>query len=89
MFFGYRSFLWILWSVYVYGKDIELSSYPPCAFNPLCTCSKGIPDLGIVQCKNVAFPAIPRMINTSKVFMLHMENNELQRLEPYFFQATG
>ncbi|XP_055716156.1 chaoptin [Phlebotomus papatasi] len=89
MFFRYRSFLWILWSVYVYGKDIELSSYPLCAFNPLCTCSKGIPDLGIVQCKNVAFPAIPRMINTSKVFMLHMENNELQRLEPYFFQATG
>uniref|UniRef100_A0A1B0CGW6 Putative membrane glycoprotein lig-1 n=1 Tax=Lutzomyia longipalpis TaxID=7200 RepID=A0A1B0CGW6_LUTLO len=89
MSFGLKTFLCLLWCIGAIGKDIELATYPPCAFNPLCTCSKGIPDLGIVQCKNVPFPAIPRMINTSKVFMLHMENNELQRLEPYFFQATG
>ncbi|XP_059621285.1 chaoptin [Phlebotomus argentipes] len=79
----------ILWSVCcVFGKDLDVV-YPPCALNPLCTCSKGVPDLGIVQCRNVPFPAIPRMVNTSKVFMLHMENNELHHIEPYFFQATG
>ena len=25
--------------------------YPPCGFNPLCTCSKTVPDLGIVSCR--------------------------------------
>ncbi|GAB0092362.1 hypothetical protein DMENIID0001_073520 [Sergentomyia squamirostris] len=89
MFISYVSLLWIVLFVCVLGRDIDFPAYPPCAFNPLCTCSKGIPDLGIVQCRNVPFPAIPRMVNTSKVFMLHMENNELQRIEPYFFQATG
>ncbi|KAJ6640078.1 Chaoptin, partial [Pseudolycoriella hygida] len=73
----------------VRARDIEPSKYPPCTFNPLCTCSKPAPDLGIVQCRHVPFPAIPRTINNSKAFMLHMENTGLRELEAYFLQATG
>lgn len=73
----------------VRARDTEPFKYPPCTFNPLCTCSKPAPDLGIVQCRHVPFPAIPRTINNSKAFMLHMENTGLRELESYFLQATG
>lgn len=73
----------------VRARETETFKYPPCTFNPLCTCSKPAPDLGIVQCRHVPFPAIPRTINNSKVFMLHMENTGLRELEAYFLQATG
>lgn len=48
-------------------REIEQIKYPPCTYNPLCTCSKSSADLGIVHCRNVPFPAIPKMINNSKV----------------------
>ncbi|XP_015178176.1 PREDICTED: chaoptin-like isoform X2 [Polistes dominula] len=63
--------------------------YPPCFFNPLCTCSKAIPDLGIVSCYNVPMPRIPQPINSSKVFMLQLENNGLMFLQPQFLINTG
>lgn len=63
--------------------------YPPCFFNPLCTCSKAIPDLGIVTCYNVPMPRIPLPINSSKVFMLQLENNGLMFLQPQFLMNTG
>lgn len=71
------------------SREIAQIHYPPCSFNPLCSCSKPAPDLGIVQCRNVPFPSIPNSVNISKVFMLHMERTGLRELEPYFFQATG
>jgi len=63
--------------------------YPPCFFNPLCTCSKAIPDLGIVACHNVPMPRIPQQINSSKVFMLQLENNGLRFLQPQYLMNTG
>ncbi|XP_014217165.1 chaoptin-like isoform X2 [Copidosoma floridanum] len=63
--------------------------YPPCFFNPLCTCSKVIPDLGIVTCYNVPMPRIPYHINSSKVFMLQLENNGLRSIQPHFLMNTG
>lgn len=63
--------------------------YPPCFFNPLCTCSKAIPDLGIVACYNVPMPRIPQSINSSKVFMLQLENNGLRFLQPQYLMNTG
>lgn len=71
------------------SREIETIKYPTCTFNPLCTCSKPMPDLGIVQCRHVPFPSIPNSVNISKVFMLHMENTGLRELDPYFLQATG
>ncbi|XP_063706940.1 chaoptin isoform X2 [Culicoides brevitarsis] len=61
----------------------------PCSFNPLCTCSKTPPDLGMVECRYVPFAEIPQEINSSKVFSLHMEKTGLQELEPYFLRPTG
>ncbi|XP_066585681.1 chaoptin [Prorops nasuta] len=63
--------------------------YPPCVFNPLCTCSKAVPDLGIVACYNVPMPRIPRPINSSKVFMLQLENNGLRSIQSQFLMNTG
>lgn len=93
--FGYFlmtvTILLMVWCSYARAanREIEQIRYPPCSFNPLCSCSKPAPDLGIVQCRNVPFPSIPNSVNTSKVFMLHMERTGLRELEPYFFQATG
>lgn len=85
--------LLMMWSSYVRAatshEEIDRLQYPQCSFNPLCTCSKPAPDLGIMQCRNVPFPAIPNIVNVSKVFTLHMENTGLRELEPFFFQATG
>ncbi|KAK0165366.1 hypothetical protein PV328_003884 [Microctonus aethiopoides] len=63
--------------------------YPPCFFNPLCTCSKAIPDLGIVNCENVPMTRIPQAINSSKVFILQFSNNGLRHLQPQFLMNTG
>lgn len=63
--------------------------YPPCFFNPLCTCSKAIPELGIVACYNVPMPRIPQLINSSKVFILQLENNGLRFLQPKYLMNTG
>nr|XP_022919332.1 chaoptin isoform X1 [Onthophagus taurus] len=91
--FGYivvvSSFILMIWISYIEGMEINGATYPPCYFNPLCSCSKSIPDLGIVHCKNVHMPRIPQAVNKSKVFMLNLENNGLRHIEPYFLQATG
>lgn len=92
--FGYclliGTFLLMFWASSIGARELhDPGQYPPCTFNPLCRCSKAQPDLGIVQCKDVPFSAIPRTINSSKVFLLHMDNTGLTRLEPYFLQATG
>jgi len=73
----------------VYNREMEEMHYHPCAQNSMCTCSKSSSDLGIVHCKDVPFPALPKMVNESKVFMLHMENTGLREIEPYFLQSTG
>lgn len=65
------------------------STYPPCYFNPLCSCSKAVPDLGVVQCKRVPLPRVPPPLNTSKLFMLRLVDNGLHDIEPYFLQSTG
>lgn len=79
----------MVWIHLIETKIIDEVDYPPCNFNPLCTCSKVIPDLGIVRCKDIHLSHIPNTINNSKVFMLHMENNGLRHIEPFFFQNTG
>ncbi|PSN49296.1 Chaoptin [Blattella germanica] len=70
-------------------SNSDTVQYPPCIFNPLCSCSKSVPDFGLVFCRNVPLPRLPPPINSSKVFMLHMENNGLRSVEPYFLQGTG
>lgn len=67
----------------------QLQQHPPCMFYAMCTCSQSDSALGIMQCRNVPFPAIPARVNVSKVWALHMENTGLRELEPYFLQATG
>ncbi|CAH0778142.1 unnamed protein product [Bemisia tabaci] len=72
-----------------YGALEAHKDDPPCVFNPLCTCSKAVPDLGIVRCRNVPLPRIPPPLNSSKVFMLILENNGLEYFEPHFLEGTG
>lgn len=80
--------LMMIWASLVRMHELPVQ-YPPCFFNPLCTCSKAIPDLGIVTCYNVPMPRIPQPINSSKVFMLQLENNGLMFLQPQFLMNTG
>ncbi|XP_055324765.1 chaoptin [Sitodiplosis mosellana] len=92
--FGYAlvivTMLLMVWASLVGARELESNKHPPCLFSPLCTCSKASPnDLGIIQCKNVPYPAIPRTLNNSKVFMLHMESTGLQSLPSSFLQGTG
>jgi hypothetical protein len=68
---------------------VGAAPYPPCVFNPLCSCSKSLPDLGLVFCQDVPLLRLPAPLNSSKVFMLHLENNGLRSVEPYFLQGTG
>ncbi|XP_062700932.1 chaoptin-like isoform X2 [Aedes albopictus] len=79
----------MIWASLARAREIDYPSYSPCNFNALCRCSKPGPDLGVVDCRNVHFPAIPKIINSSKLFKLYMDDTGLQDLEPYFFQATG
>ncbi|XP_058821803.1 chaoptin [Topomyia yanbarensis] len=79
----------MIWASLAEAREIDVSQHPPCFFNALCSCSKSAPDLGVVDCRNVHFPAIPKVINSSKLFMLRMENTGLREIDPYFFQATG
>ncbi|XP_057660247.1 chaoptin isoform X2 [Diorhabda carinulata] len=83
------SILIMIWISMVESKEIESAHDSPCFFNPLCTCSKSVPDLGIVRCEDVHLPSIPETVNISKVFMLHLENNQMRTIEPYFLQSTG
>uniref|UniRef100_A0A182M164 LRRCT domain-containing protein n=1 Tax=Anopheles culicifacies TaxID=139723 RepID=A0A182M164_9DIPT len=79
----------MIWASLARAREIDSYSHPPCAFNPLCSCSKSAPDLGIVNCRKVLFPAVPKVINSSKLFMLTMDSTGLRELEPYFLQSTG
>uniref|UniRef100_A0A182PNT2 LRRCT domain-containing protein n=1 Tax=Anopheles epiroticus TaxID=199890 RepID=A0A182PNT2_9DIPT len=79
----------MIWASLARAREIDTQNHPPCAFNPLCSCSKSAPDLGIVNCRDVLFPAIPKVINSSKLFMLTMDGTGLRELEPYFLQSTG
>lgn len=83
------TFILMIWVSIIESRDIDSAHYPPCFFNPLCSCSKSVPDLGIVKCQNVHLARIPESVNTSKVFMLHLEDNGLRILEPFFLQSTG
>lgn len=60
--------LLMVWASLAGAREIDENKHPPCQFSPLCTCSKpSVNDLGIVQCKNVPYPAIPKTVNNSKV----------------------
>ncbi|XP_066248274.1 chaoptin [Euwallacea similis] len=91
--FGYAImlgvFLLMMWVSMVESKQQESVRDPPCSFNSLCSCSKASPDLGIVTCRNVHLPRIPEAVNISKSFKLHLENNDLRMLEPFYLQSTG
>ncbi|XP_033217135.1 chaoptin-like isoform X2 [Belonocnema kinseyi] len=90
--FGYAimivALLLMFWASSIRMHELPVQ-YPPCFFNPLCTCSKAVPDLGIVSCYNVPMRRIPHPINSSKVFMLQLENNGLRSLQPQFLLNTG
>ncbi|KFB38898.1 AGAP000019-PA-like protein [Anopheles sinensis] len=79
----------MIWASLARARELGPQSHPPCAFNALCSCSKSAPDLGIVHCRDVLFPAVPKVINSSKLFTLTMDGTGLREIEPYFLQATG
>jgi len=81
--------LLMMWASVARTHELLPVQYPPCFFDPLCTCSKAIPDLGIVACYNVPLARIPQPINSSKVFMLRLENNGLRFLQPRHLANTG
>ncbi len=67
-----------------------LDVYPPCSFNPLCTCSKpGPTEFGIVACHDVPFGNIPINLNTSRAFFLSMVGNNLQVLDDKRLVGSG
>lgn len=80
--------LLIIW-ISLSGASPDSTRHPPCYFNPLCSCSKTVPDLGIVRCVQVPLPRIPLPLNNSKLFRLHLEENGLRNIEPFFLQSTG
>lgn len=82
-------YLLMIWVSLAESKELDIVRDPPCSFNSHCSCSKGSPDLGLVTCRDVHLPRIPEAVNISKAFKLHMENNNLRLLEPFFLQSTG
>lgn len=71
LFFSLALMIWAsLARAAIYREVVEMR-YPPCMYNPLCTCSKSSTDLGIVYCRNVPFPALPKMVNQSKVIVIY------------------
>jgi len=83
------SVLMLLMWLSLVGAVTDMLQYPPCVFNPLCTCSKSVPDLGIVLCFNVPLPHLPPLMNGSKAFILHLENNGLRYIEPCALLGTS
>lgn len=70
--FGYAlvvvTILLMIWASSIGAHVVEPHKHPPCLFSALCSCSKAFPnDLGVIQCRNVPYPAIPRIVNSSKV----------------------
>lgn len=67
-----------------------LDMYPPCSFNPLCTCSKpGPTEFGIVACHDVPFGNIPVTLNSSRTFLLSMIGNNMQVLDEKRLVGSG
>lgn len=62
---------------------------PPCSFNPLCSCSKPHPDLGVVTCIMVPLTSIPAILNTTTIHKAIFIHNSLRRIEPTSFYGTG
>lgn len=89
---GYAFIVFALLSV-LWMSSTEAESFlqdrQPCSFNPLCSCTKSYDNLGEVHCVDVYFPRLPPAINRSKLFALHLRNNDLDGIEPYFFVNTG
>lgn len=83
------SILLMVWASLNSVRAEHITTFTPCYFNPLCTCSKSVTDLGIVRCVDIYLPRIPEIVNSSKVYALHMENNQLPYLEPYFLHSAG
>uniref|UniRef100_A0A2H8TLK4 Chaoptin n=1 Tax=Melanaphis sacchari TaxID=742174 RepID=A0A2H8TLK4_9HEMI len=79
------SILWIPCT----GVESFLQDFQPCTFNPLCSCTKSYDSLGEVHCVDVYFPRIPPTINRSRLSTLHLRNNDLDSIEPYFLVNTG
>lgn len=78
--------LLILTKILYVGAD---TLHPSCYFNPLCTCSRVVPNLGVVSCVNVPLPRIPLYVNRSKINSFDLENNGLKAIEPQFLSGTG
>ncbi|RWS16198.1 uncharacterized protein B4U79_09466 [Dinothrombium tinctorium] len=62
---------------------------PSCVFNPLCTCSKALPDLGNVQCRDVPMPVVPPALNNSNIYTLQLQRNGLRHIEEMSFFGSG
>uniref|UniRef100_A0A2S2PLB7 Chaoptin n=1 Tax=Schizaphis graminum TaxID=13262 RepID=A0A2S2PLB7_SCHGA len=77
----------ILW-MFRTGAESFLQDFQPCTFNPLCSCTKSYDSLGEVHCVDVYFPRIPPAINRSRLSTLHLRNNDLDSIEPYFLVNT-
>lgn len=91
MKFGYALVV-VTIGLMIWASSVKALKAPdsPCAFSSLCTCSNGdVDNLGSVKCSNVDFPAIPDAFNTTKVYMLKMENTGLSEIEPFFLQSTA
>lgn len=80
--------LMMLWMSSI-GAESIAQDYQPCTFNPLCSCTKSYDSLGEVHCVDVYFPRIPPAINRSRLSTLHLRNNDLDSIEPYFLVNTG
>lgn len=82
------SLLLMLW-ISSTGAESFLQDCQPCAFNPMCSCTKSYDSLGEVHCVDVYFPRVPPAINRSRLSTLHLRNNDLGSIEPYFLVNTG
>lgn len=88
---GYLFIILALSVIWMSRTEAEsfLQDFQPCSFNPLCSCTKSYDSLGEVHCVDVYFPRIPPAINRSRLSTLHLRNNDLDSIEPYFLVNTG
>ncbi|XP_050544183.1 chaoptin isoform X2 [Daktulosphaira vitifoliae] len=82
------TFLLMIWFSSIKAENF-LQDKQPCTFNPLCSCTKSYDSLGVVHCDDIYFPRIPLAINRSRLSTLHLRNNDLDEIEPYFLVNTG
>lgn len=82
------TFLLMIWFSSIKAENF-LQDKQPCTFNPLCSCTKSYDSLGVVHCVDIYFPRIPLAINRSRLSTLHLRNNDLDEIEPYFLVNTG